>query len=228
MDRDELKKMSAEAALEQIKDGMIIGMGSGSTVIHLINLVVQRIKNEGMDIMAVPTSYDTAQWCISSGIRLTTLDEHPSLDLAVDGADEVDPNLNLIKGGGAALTREKIVGSAAKLLVILVDESKLVKNLGEKAPLPLEILPFAITPVIRRLQGFGEPVLRLSKKKLGPIVTDNGNLIVDLHNPKIMNYSEMEIQLNNIPGVIENGLFIEMADLVYVGSEKGVNILTKL
>jgi ribose 5-phosphate isomerase A len=228
MTRGMLKKMAATAALEQIKDGMIVGMGSGSTVMHVIELVGQKIKNEDMNILAVPTSYDTAQLCISVGIRLTTLDEHPSLDLAVDGADEVDPNLNLIKGGGAALTREKIVGSAAKLLIILVDESKLVKSLGEKTPLPLEVLPFAITPVIRRLQGFGKPQLRMSTKKLGPIVTDNGNFIVDLHNPKLTNYSEMEKQLNNIPGVIENGLFVNMADIVYVGSEKGVKILTKL
>ncbi|MCK5587957.1 MAG: ribose-5-phosphate isomerase RpiA [Candidatus Lokiarchaeota archaeon] len=228
MDREALKKMSAEAALEQIKDGMILGMGSGSTVMHVIKLVGQRIKNEDMAIMAVPTSYDTAQLCISSNIPLTTLDEYPSLDLAIDGADEVDPNLNLVKGGGAALTREKIVGSAARLFMILVDESKLVKKLGDKSHLPFEVLPFAITPVIHRLQDFGKPQLRMSAKKLGPIVTDNGNFIVDLHHLEITNYSEMEKQLNNIPGVIENGLFVNMVDLVYVGSEKGVKILTKI
>ncbi len=228
MDSEVLKKMAAQAALEHIKDGMIIGMGSGSTVKQVINLVGQKIKNEHIDILAVPTSFDTAQLCISSGIRLTTLDEHPSLDLTIDGADEVDPNLNLIKGGGAALTREKIVGSAARLLVILVDESKLVKKLGDKAPLPLEVLPFAIAIVLNQLEDLGTPQIRMSNKKLGPIVTDNGNFIIDLHNPKIRDYAKMEKQLNVIPGVIENGLFVNMADLVYVGSKKGVQILTKL
>ncbi|WP_287582382.1 ribose-5-phosphate isomerase RpiA [Candidatus Borrarchaeum sp.] len=228
MDSDELKKMSAKAALEQIKDGMIIGMGSGSTVMHLINLIGQRIKNDEIDIMAVPTSYETAQLCISSGIRLTTLDEHPSLALAVDGADEVDPNLNLIKGGGAALTKEKIVGSAAKLLAILVDESKLVKTLGEIAPLPLEVLPFAKSTVLNQLKEFGIPQVRMSNRKLGPVVTDNGNFIIDIFDLRIRDYSKMEKQLNAIPGVIENGLFVNMADIVYVGSEKGVKTLTKL
>jgi ribose 5-phosphate isomerase A len=228
MDSDELKKMSAKAALEQIKDGMIIGMGSGSTVMHLVNLIGQRIKNEEIEIMAVPTSYDTAQLCISSGIRLTTLDEHPSLALAVDGADEVDPNLNLIKGGGAALTKEKIVGSAAKLLAILVDESKLVKTLGEIAPLPLEIIPFAKPTVLNQLKEFGIPQVRMSNRKLGPVVTDNGNFIIDIFDLRIRDYSKMEKQLNAIPGVIENGLFVNMADIVYVGSEKGVKTLTKL
>ena len=227
MDSDELKKMSAKAALEQIKDGMIIGMGSGSTVMHLINLIGQRIKNDEIDIMAVPTSYETAQLCISSGIRLTTLDEHPSLALAVDGADEVDPNLNLIKGGGAALTKEKIVGSAAKLLAILVDESKLVKTLGEIAPLPLEVLPFAKSTVLNQLKEFGIPQVRMSNRKLGPVVTDNGNFIIDIFDLRIRDFSKMEKQLNAIPGVIENGLFVNMADIVYVGSEKGVKTLTK-
>lgn len=228
MDRDELKKMSAKAALEQIKDGMIIGMGSGSTVMHLISFMGQRIKNEEIDILAVPTSYDTAQVCISSGIRLTTLDEHPSLTLAVDGADEVDPNLNLIKGGGAALTKEKIVGCAAKLFVILVDEGKLVKTLGEKSPLPLEVLPFAKSTVLNKLKEFGTPQVRMSNKKLGPVVTDNGNFIIDILDLKISDYNKMEKQFNAIPGVIENGLFVNMADIVYVGSEKGVKTLTKL
>jgi len=228
MAREEFKKMAAEAALEQIKDGMIIGMGSGSTVKHVIKLVGQKIKNEDMDILAVPTSFDTAQLCISSGIRLTTLDEHPSLTLAVDGADEVDPNLNLIKGGGAALTKEKIVGCAAKLLVILVDEGKLVKTLGETAPLPLEVLPFAKSTVLNQLKEFGTPQVRMSNRKLGPVMTDNGNFIIDIFDLKIRDYNKMEKQLNAIPGVIENGLFVNMADIVYVGSEKGVKTLTKL
>ncbi|MHA2061464.1 MAG: ribose-5-phosphate isomerase RpiA [Candidatus Sifarchaeia archaeon] len=228
MDREEFKKMAAEAALEQIKDGMIIGMGSGSTVMHLISFMGQRIKTEEIDILAVPTSYDTAQFCISSGIRLTTLDEHPSLSLAVDGADEVDPNLNLIKGGGAALTKEKIVGCAAKLFVILVDEDKLVKTLGEKSPLPLEVLPFAKSTVLNQLKEFGTPQVRMSNRKLGPVVTDNGNFIIDILDLKISDYNKMEKQFNAIPGVIENGLFVNMADIVYVGSEKGVKTLTKL
>jgi ribose 5-phosphate isomerase A len=228
MDIDELKKMSAKAALEQIKDGMVIGMGSGSTVMHLINLTGQRIKNEELDIMAVPTSYHTAQLCIASNIRLTSLDEHPSLALAVDGADEVDPNLNLIKGGGAALTKEKIVANASKLLLILVDEGKLVKNLGEKSPLPLEVLPFAKSTVFNQLKEYGTPQVRMSDKKLGPVVTDNGNFIIDIFDLRVSDFNKMEKQLNTIPGVIENGLFVNMADIVYVGSEKGVKTLTKL
>jgi len=224
--REEAKKATATETLKKIKDGQIIGLGSGSTVAYAIKELGNKIRNEKLDILCVPSSYQSMFLAIESGIRLTTLDENPELDLAIDGADQVSKDLELIKGGGAALTREKIVDSAAKEMLVMVDESKLTSRLG--IPVPLEILPFAVKTVMKNIQKIGgRPILRGTAGKVGPIITDNNNFIVDADFGYINEPRNLENRLKLIPGLIETGLFIDMAKEVYVGSKKGVRILKK-
>jgi ribose 5-phosphate isomerase A len=159
------------------------------------------------------------------------LDDVPKIDIAIDGADEVDPNKNLIKGRGGAHTREKIVDGWAIRFVVVIDESKLVEHLGEKFPVPVEVLPFALRPVLESLQGLGaDPILRMGVKKDGPVITDQGNLIIDVRFAEIKNPKALEAQLNNIPGVVENGLFTGLAHLVLVGTgdEEGKPIVRRI
>ncbi len=220
------KYNSAKSAINLIKNDFVVGLGSGTTVVYFIEELSKLIKN-GFDIKVVPSSYQSYNLSIEYGIPLTTLDENPILDITVDGADEVDPDLNLIKGGGGALTREKIIASAAKKLVIIVDESKLVNNLGKKIGIPLEVLPFAWGSVKRKLIDLGfEPILRMASKKMGPVISDNGNFIVDV---QIKNIIDDLVGLNNklinIPGVFETGLFLNMADEVHVGTSEGSYII---
>ncbi len=220
---EKAKQAAALAALELVEDGMTIGLGTGSTTAYFIEALGRRVK-EGLRIKGVPTSYQAYLKAIESGIPLTTLEEAVELDLAVDGADEVDENLNLIKGMGAALAREKVVDSAAKRLIIVVDESKVVKRLGETKPVPVEVLPFAQRYVSRKLKELGgEPKLRLAGEvKDGPVVTDNGNFIIDARFPPIEKPTELEQSIKRLPGVVEVGIFVNMVDVVYVGSTSGV------
>jgi ribose 5-phosphate isomerase A len=165
---------------------------------------------------------------VRSGIPITTLDEYPTLDLAIDGADQIDKKLNMIKGGGGALTREKIVASAAKQLVIVADETKLVEKLGTNCRIPVEVLPFALATVTASIKELGgRPLLRESKGKVGAVVTDNGNYIVDIDFVPINNAKELNQRLKLIPGVFETGLFIEMADVVYLGKPDGIKKLER-
>lgn len=222
------KEMAAKAALEHIETDQVIGIGSGSTVKYFITFLKERISSEGLKIAAVPTSYHTALLLMENQISLTTLNEYPELDLAVDGADEIDSTLNLIKGGGAALTQEKIVDSMAKKFIVIADESKMVKKLGEKMSIPLEVMPLAFRSVMIRLKNFTTScTLREAIKKLGPVITDNGNFIIDAKITDLKNPKRLELELKGIPGVVENGLFIEMADMVYIGSEKGITKFTR-
>ncbi len=218
------KRRAAEAALGEVKDGQVLGIGTGSTVAIFIELLGERVRGEGLRVLGVPTSYQSAYLAAANGIQLTTLDEHPDLDLAVDGADEVDGELNLIKGGGAALTREKIVDSAAERFVVVADRSKLVRVLGEKMPVPVEVLPIARRTAMRRIELLGgEPRLRDGgDRKDGPLVTDNGNFIVDARFGPIKDCRVLEARLKSIPGVVEDGLFIGMAQTAFIGSEEGV------
>jgi ribose 5-phosphate isomerase A len=229
MSKELEKKNAAEASLENVKDGMIIGIGSGSTVAILIELLVDKIKDEQLDILTVPTSYQVQQLLVKSKIPITTLDEHPDLDIAIDGADEVNEKLNLIKGGGAALTQEKIVDSCTKNLIIIVDSAKMVEKLGEKFKVPIEIIPQGLPLVKKRLRAFSDDFqLRMAQKKLGPVITDNGNFIIDAKlDLSGKNLKELEKNLNIIPGVIENGLFIDMTEIVYVGNQDGAEKIVK-
>jgi ribose 5-phosphate isomerase A len=224
----EEKRFAAEAALNHVSDGMCLGVGTGSTVEIFIDLLVEKIASEDITITAVPSSYATELRLHDAGITTVPLGAITSLACAVDGADEVDSQLALIKGGGAALLREKILAEAAQQVIIIVDSSKLVEKLGEKMPVPVEVLPAALALCLDRIQRLGgSPMLRQAKRKAGPIITDNGNFIVDVTFPEITDPCQLEAQLNAIPGVLENGLFPTQADVVYVGYDKGTRLLER-
>ncbi|MGM0500732.1 MAG: ribose-5-phosphate isomerase RpiA [Bacillota bacterium] len=219
------KKLTGEKAAEYIEDGMIIGLGTGSTAYYAIKKVGEMVR-DGLKIKAVPTSKETAELAAEEGIELVELADVESLDLTIDGADEVDPDFNLIKGGGGALLREKIVASATEKLIIVVDESKLVKHLGA-FHLPVEITPFSWQYTQRMIEKFScSSELR---KKDGEIyVTDNGNYILDCDFGKIEDPLKISVELNKLPGVVENGIFAEMAELVVVGYNDGhIEVLDK-
>lgn len=217
-----MKQEVGRAAASRVQSGTIVGLGTGSTTAFAIQFLGERLKSgELKDIKGVPTSFQASVLAKQYGIPLTTLDEIDKIDIAIDGADEVDPNKNLIKGGGAAHTREKLVDSLADQFIVVVDSSKLVDRLGTTFPLPLEVMPLAIAPVTRALEKLGaKPELRMAIKKDGPVITDQGNMIIDAKFDAIDNPAEMEKLLNNIPGVLDNGLFVNLTDLVLVGEVK--------
>lgn len=224
VDQQALKRRAAERAVALVPDGADIGLGSGSTAQIAIQLLGERVRTEGMRLRAVPTSERTAALALESGIPLATLEEVPELELTLDGADEVDPHLDLIKGLGGALTREKIVARASLREVILVDESKLVRRLGEKTPLPVEVLPFGWTRAARELDELGlEPELRRAAD--GPYVTDNGNYILHLHTGPIQDAQALDTRVRAVAGVVETGLFLGIAALVLIGAPDGVGEL---
>jgi len=226
--KEEAKKRVALEALKHVKDNFIVGLGSGSTAAYVIQEIGEKIRLEGLRILGVPTSHQAMMLAVHCGVPLTTLNEHPQLDVAIDGADQVDRELNLIKGGGGALTREKIVASAAKEFVIVADETKLVEKLGTNHTIPIEVLPFALPTVIVKLRKLkGKPVLREGGGKVGPLVTDNGNFVVDVDFGPVDDVKGLNLQLKLIPGVIETGLFVGMADVVYLGKQDGALRLEK-
>ncbi|MFQ6080208.1 MAG: ribose-5-phosphate isomerase RpiA [Candidatus Bathyarchaeia archaeon] len=226
--REEAKKRAALEAVKRLKDGFTLGLGSGSTAAYAIREIGRKIQQEDLRILGIPTSYQAFLLAVDCGIPLTTLNEHPELDLTVDGADQIDKALNLIKGMGGALTREKIVASASKQLVIVADETKLVEKLGTNLPVPVEVLPFALPTFMSKVREMGgRPVLREGRGKVGPVVTDNGNFIVDVDFGLINAPKELNSRLRLIPGVVETGLFIEMANIVYVGKPTSVEKLER-
>jgi ribose 5-phosphate isomerase A len=221
------KRAAGYTAADMVEEGMVVGLGTGSTVYFTIERLSERIR-DGLKITGIPTSFQTALRARAAKIPLTTLDDNPVIDIAVDGADEVDPNLRLIKGRGAAHLREKCVAAAAKHFIVVVDENKVVKKLGAVA-VPVEVLPFAITPVLAQLRGLGGvPVIREAVMKDGPVITDNGNFIVDCRFSNIKNPENLEVVLASIPGVIESGLFCGFTKktTVIIGSQKKVKIIT--
>lgn len=215
----QLKQLVGETAAQRVRSGMVVGLGTGSTTAFAIAKLGELLKNgELKDIVGIPTSFQASVLAKKYGVPLTTLDEVSKIDLAIDGADEVDPHKNLIKGGGAAHTREKVVDSLAELFIVVVDQSKLVETLGSTFPLPVEVLPMAIAPVSRALSALGgTPELRMGVRKDGPVITDQGNMVLDVTFGKIDDPKALEMQINNIPGVLENGLFVGVADVVLVG-----------
>jgi ribose 5-phosphate isomerase A len=221
------KKNAALEAVKHVKDGFIVGLGSGSTAAYAIEEIGKRIKHEALRVLGVPTSYQALLLAVKHRIQITTLEEHPTLDLTIDGADQIDEELNLIKGMGGALAREKIVAFASKKLVIVADENKKVKILGENNhPVPIEVLPFAVPVLMRKIKEIGgKPTLREGIKKVGPVITDNGNVIIDADFGLIPKPSELERKLKKLPGVVETGLFVKMANLVYVGKRSGIEKL---
>ncbi|MBC8257732.1 MAG: ribose-5-phosphate isomerase RpiA [SAR324 cluster bacterium] len=201
------KQRSAEAACEYVKDGMIVGLGTGSTAEFAVKKLGERVR-EGLSIRGVPTSDSTRELAESEGIPLIDFSETMYIDLTIDGADEIDAELNMIKGGGAALLREKIVASASREEIIIVSGAKLVAQLGA-FPLPVEVIPFGWQIVFNQLESMqGNPELRLKQGQ--PQLTDQGNFIIDCHFRKIENAEQLEINLNMLPGVVESGLFIKL------------------
>jgi ribose 5-phosphate isomerase A len=221
---EELKRKAALEAVKHVKDGFVVGLGSGSTAAYAVEALGERIKRERISVLGVPTSYQAFLLAVKHGIAVTTLEEHGAIDVTIDGADQIDPKLNLIKGMGAALAREKIVASASKQNIIIADESKKVKAIGENGQaVPVEVLPFAIAVVKRRIEAVGgNPVLREGKGKVGPVITDNGNVILDASFGVIGNAAELELKLKMIPGVVETGLFIGLANTAYIGTPSKV------
>ena len=219
-----LKKDAGYKAAEYVKDGDILGLGTGSTTHYFIEAVGKRIANEGIKVMGIPTSFQSLLLAKEANIPITSLEEH-DIDLAVDGADEIDKDLNLIKGGGAAHTLEKIVDYSAETLIIIADESKEVEKLGA-FPVPVEVIPSASRMVIKALKDLGaDPVIRMGQRKDGPVITDNGNFIIDAKFEEINSPIHLEIDLNTIPGVVENGIFTEMVDKVILGTKEGIKEL---
>lgn len=216
-----MKQEVGKAAAARVTSGSIVGLGTGSTTAFAIQFLGERLKSgELKDIKGIPTSFQASVLAKQYGIPLTTLDEVDGIDVAIDGADEVDPQRNLIKGGGAAHTREKVVDSLAKQFIVVVDSSKMVDKLGA-FPLPVEVLPIAIAPVTRALENLGGKVeLRMGVKKDGPVITDQGNMVLDVKFEAITDPAGMEQRINNIPGVLENGLFVDVTDLVLIGEVK--------
>jgi ribose 5-phosphate isomerase A len=214
-----MKQQVGKAAADRVQSGSIVGLGTGSTTAYAIQYLGDRIKSgELTDIKGIPTSFQASVLAKQYGIPLTTLDEVDRIHIAIDGADEVDPQKNLIKGGGAAHTREKVVDSLAELFIVVVDQSKMVNALGSTFPVPVEVLPMAIAPVTRALELLGgKPELRMGVKKDGPVITDQGNMVLDVTFASIPNPAELEKILNNIPGVLENGIFVGVTDIVLIG-----------
>ncbi|MDD4162009.1 MAG: ribose-5-phosphate isomerase RpiA [Methanothrix sp.] len=219
------KRLAGEAAAGLVKSGMVVGLGTGSTVAWTIKRLGERVREEGLDFQGIPTSFQAEDLAIASGIKLTTLNQHPILDLAIDGADQVDASLFVIKGGGAAHTREKVVACSARRFVIVADESKYVERLVH--PVPVEVLPFALRLVERRLLGLGgKPVLRLGKMKDGPVITDNGNFVMDVEFGSIVDPAALAAKISPIPGVVEHGIFDNLDEL-YLARAGGVEIIRK-
>ena len=226
-DRDQRKREAAERALQLVKPGMKLGLGSGSTARFFVDLVGERVK-AGLDVLCVATSEATATQAKALGIRLGTLDDTPELDLTVDGADEVDPSLRLIKGGGGALLREKIVASASKRMAVIADSKKLVPELGA-FPLPVEVVPFGLAATKRHIErAFAElglaGLLRL-RGEASPFVTDGGHYILDCSLGAIAAPERLSQVLSSIPGVVEHGLFIGLARTAIIAGAEGVEVL---
>jgi ribose 5-phosphate isomerase A len=221
------KLNAARSAAELIPRDGAIGLGSGSTIAIFAEELGNRIADGKTSISVVPSSYQAYQLAVEHRIPLTNLDINPRLLMTVDGADEVDKHLNLIKGGGGSLLQEKIVASASDRLIIIVGESKLVEKLGTKFLIPIEILPFSLGVVTRKIRAMGiTPSVREAQQKMGPVVTDNGNFILDLKFPApIDKPSNTATDLKMIPGVVETGLFVGMTDEVHVGTDNDVYIL---
>ncbi|MDQ1910819.1 ribose-5-phosphate isomerase RpiA [Paenibacillus sp. GD4] len=218
------KKIAGEQAAEFVKDGMTVGLGTGSTAYWAIMKVGQLVK-DGLRIQAVCTSSNTEQLAAQLGIPIMDINEVDRVDLTIDGADEVDPQYQLIKGGGGALFREKLVASISSQFIVIVDESKCVSSLG-RFPLPVEVAPFGWNITNKQLIQLGCQT-QLRRAEQSPYITDNGNYIIDCRFGVISNPEELSIRLNGIPGVVENGLFVNMTDILIVGSQSGV-VRTKM
>jgi ribose 5-phosphate isomerase A len=210
---DDLKRQAALAALEEIRDGMIVGLGSGSTA----SIFIRELGRAGRKVLGIPTSVESGRIAEQVGVRLTTFNDHPVIDVTVDGADEVSPELHLTKGLGGALVREKIVAHASTRVVIIVDESKLVEKLGSKTVIPVEVIPLAVPRIFLQLKN---AIVREKNGK--PFVSDNGNYILDWKSGPIENPAEVEKDLKAMTGVVDSGIFANVANVVIVADSSGI------
>jgi ribose 5-phosphate isomerase A len=226
LEKEELKKLAGEKAVELIEDGMIVGLGTGSTVEYALRKL-GKLCREGLNIKGIPTSIHTKRIATEEKIPLTNLEENPEIDITIDGADEVDSNLNLIKGGGGALTREKIIAFNSKKVIIVIDDSKIVKCLGIDFSLPVEVVKFGWTSTKKTLEEFDCQVELRKVMGEEPFITDNSNYILDCEFERIEEPAQMEVEINSIPGVVENGLFIGLVNEVIVGGKQGISTLNK-
>lgn len=217
-----MKQEVGKAAANFVQSNTVVGLGTGSTTAFAIEYIGERLKKgEIENIVGIPTSFQAEVLARQYGIPLTTLDYVDRIHIAIDGADEVDPQKNLIKGGGAAHTREKVVDALADQFIVVVDGGKLVDKLGSTFLLPVEVIPMAVSPVMKALEKLGgKPQLRMGIKKAGPVVTDQGNLVIDVKFDYISDPATLEKEINNLPGVLENGLFVGVADIILVGEIK--------
>jgi ribose 5-phosphate isomerase A len=219
------KKNAADKAVEEnVKEGMVLGIGSGSTVVYAVKKIAEINKSKNLDLKCIPTSFQSRQLIVESGLTLVSLDQYPVIDLDIDGADEIDASLNLIKGGGGCLVQEKIIASASKKLVIIADYTKKSEILGENwhTGVPIEIIPLALVPIMTKLEKLkGKPILRMAKAKAGPVVSDNGNFIIDVDFGLIKNPLDLNLKILQIPGVVDSGLFLGMAQTAYIGQKDG-------
>lgn len=222
------KKLVGAAGAALIQDGMLAGIGTGSTMAFLIEALGRRVREENLHVTAVPTSFQSRMSCLKLGIPVCEMQDASSLDLAIDGADEVDPHLDLIKGGGASLTREKIVAAMARQFVAVVDESKLVARLGQSFAIPIEVLPSALAYVEKTIASLeGSSTLRLGVAKDGPVITDNGQFILDLRFPPTVDLRAVDKALHATPGVVETGLFFGFAQKALVARATTVETLER-
>jgi ribose 5-phosphate isomerase A len=232
MSTDLFKAIAAERALELVAPGMKLGLGTGSTAAKFVALLAKRVEQDGLDVLCVPTSEETRLQAEAAGLRLTTLDDHTMLDLTIDGADEIDGQLRMIKGGGGALLREKIVATASDRMVVVVDDSKLVSSLG-LFPLPVEVVRFGLMATMRLIEAIsaetgchGAITLRPGPGD-APFVTDQGNLILDCAFGSIPEPEVLAFSLKRVPGVVEHGLFLGLADLAIVAGRDGVKAMRR-
>lgn len=231
MSADDLKRQAAAHAVEQVRDGMKLGLGTGSTAKHFVELLGERVRS-GLKVIGVPTSEATRADAERCAVPLTTLDQIDRLDLTVDGADEIDPNLELIKGGGGALLREKIVAAASDRMLVIADETKWVQPLG-RFPLPIEVIPFGIAATRRAIEtvfaknGVSGPLVLRKAKDGHAFVTDGGHWIADAHLGQIPDPVGLAAGLNSVPGVVEHGLFVGLARTAVLAGPKGIRVVER-
>jgi ribose 5-phosphate isomerase A len=215
--RNKEKQAAARAAVQLVEAGNVVGLGTGSTAIYAIRFLAERVSG-GLKIVGIPTSQKTKQLAEQLGIPLATLEQHPNIDIDIDGADEIDPQLNLIKGGGGAFLREKIIASVSRRFIVIAESAKQVKRLG-KFPLPVEVVPFAQSLIKLRIEALGAQVSLRSYAYGNPYVTDEGHHILDCTFGEIPDAPALAEKLRCIPGVVEHGLFISMAEMALIGND---------
>uniref|UniRef100_A0A1B0DGZ6 Ribose-5-phosphate isomerase n=1 Tax=Phlebotomus papatasi TaxID=29031 RepID=A0A1B0DGZ6_PHLPP len=227
MSLEEAKKIAAYRAVDEfVRNDQIVGIGSGSTVIYAVERLAEKVHKEKINVICIPTSFQARQLIIGNGLKLSELEMHPEIDVVIDGADECDENLTLIKGGGGCLLQEKIVASCSKKMVVVADYTKDSKTLGQqyKKGIPIEVVPMAYIPIRNKIQNLfgGKLQLRMAVAKAGPCITDNGNFILDWHFPTgDHDWTKIGTEIGMIPGVVETGLFVKMAEKAFFGQSDG-------